>query len=367
MGVFYGEIMTEKQDTIRNRSTSDLVIVGLMIIVASIIGIRLRYEKLSELILIDELWWVDEILQVVVFSVAVCSIWYSWRRVKEIKQSEELVKINEAKYRSLVDSIDDSIYVVDRDCRYLFINTKHLIRMGVEKNQVIGRRYGDFHSIDHTEWFSKKIGDIFKTGEPEHHEYRNGHSCFLQTFSPVQNRNNLTIAVTIVSKDITAYKLAEKDLRNLSMTDELTGLYNRRGFLELARQQLRLADRERRGFFLFYADLNGLKAINDRYGHNSGDLALNNTARTLIRTFRKSDIIARFGGDEFVILGEETPETDVEMITLRLQKNLDAFNLSLSLGIVRYNPDQPCSLDQLIFKADALMYEEKRKTKSAFV
>ena len=233
--------------------------------------------------------------------------------------------------------------------------------MGFEKNQVIGRRYGDFHSIDHTEWFSKKIRNIFETGKPKQHEYRNGFRCFLQTFNPVKNDNNLTIAVTIVSKDITAYKLAAKKLHNLSITDELTGLYNRRGFFELAGQQLRLAARERRGLFLFYADLNGLKTINDRYGHHSGDMALNNTACVLIKIFRKSDIIARFGGDEFVILGVENPETDVEMITSRLQKNLDAFNLSLSLGIVRYNPDQPCSLNQLIIKADALMYEEKRR------
>lgn len=365
MDVFFGEMMEDKQEIIRNRSTSDLVIVGFMTIVTSIIGVNLRHEKLTELFLIHRLWGLDEILLIGAFSAAVCAIWYSWRRVQEIQRSEELIKMSEAKYRSLVDSVNDSIYVVDRDCRYLFINNIHLARLGIEERQIQERRYGDFHSIDDSEWFSKKVNKVFQTREPAQHEYRNGHRYFLQSFSPIQNQNNETTAVTVVSKEITSYKLAEKNLRDLSITDELTGLYNRRGFVELARQQLRLARREGRGLRLLYVDVDGLKIINDRHGHKTGDLALNNTASALLRTFRKSDIIARFGGDEFVILAEESPETDFERLTSRLQMNLNAFNLSLSLGMARYNPDQPTSLDQLLFKADALMYDEKKKKKGA--
>ena len=162
-------------------------------------------------------------------------------------------------------------------------------------------------------------------------------------------------------------KLQER-LRSMSVTDELTGLYNRRGFFTLAEQELKLANRMKRDVFLFYIDIDNLKEINDRLGHLEGDMMILETANILRGTFRQSDTIARIGGDEFVIVLNGAKKADAEVIASRLQKNLDEFNtrmnlgvqLSMSVGIAFYNPENPASIDELLSQADKSMYEQKR-------
>ncbi len=162
-------------------------------------------------------------------------------------------------------------------------------------------------------------------------------------------------------------KLQEK-LRVLSITDELTGLYNRRGFFALAEQQLKLSNRLKKGIFMLYADLDNLKGINDALGHQEGDLVLVDTANILKESFRESDIIARIGGDEFVVLPIGTGGDSIEAVTTRLQRNIDNYNmrrnrtyrLSLSFGVPYYDPENPCSIDELLAEGDRLMYEQKK-------
>jgi two-component system cell cycle response regulator len=161
-------------------------------------------------------------------------------------------------------------------------------------------------------------------------------------------------------------------LRAMSLVDDLTGLYNRRGFLTLARQQLKVADRMNKRVSQIFVDLDGLKAINDRHGHREGDLALLETADILKEIFREADIIARIGGDEFVVLALESsgarPESYVERLreklAMRNARGQRPFVLSLSMGIAQYDPASPCSIDDLLAKADALMYAEKRSKRS---
>lgn len=168
--------------------------------------------------------------------------------------------------------------------------------------------------------------------------------------------------------------MLQAELRNLALTDELTGLHNRRGFLALGEQQLKLARRSGRGVFLFFADLDELKQMNDSFGHLEGDLALVRTAEILRETFRESDVIARVGGDEFAILAIEASDRSEAAIRNRLQKNLKRCNaqgsrsiLSLSLGVVRFDPRRPTSIRQLMAEADHAMYEQKRRGPSAWL
>lgn len=171
--------------------------------------------------------------------------------------------------------------------------------------------------------------------------------------------------------DITERKRTEETLRILSIADELTGLYNRRGFFTLAEQQLKIANRMNRKILLLFADLDDLKWINDNLGHNEGDLALIEIAKILKKTFRESDFIARIGGDEFVVLAVETEEANAEFLTVRLLESIRAYNskrtrnynLSISIGISRYDPEYPCSVDELLAKADRLMYKHKKKNR----
>lgn len=167
----------------------------------------------------------------------------------------------------------------------------------------------------------------------------------------------------------TECRLLENTLRNLSFRDELTGLYNRRGFLTLAEHQLKTAHRMKKSVLLIFTDLDGMKWINDTFGHDEGDLALINTANILREVFRESDIIARIGGDEFVVLAMEIHDTNEKIITTRLKKKLDTYNalepkrymISLSTGVAVYDPENPCSIEKLLKKADTNMYGHKRK------
>ncbi|RYE92029.1 MAG: GGDEF domain-containing protein, partial [Myxococcales bacterium] len=164
------------------------------------------------------------------------------------------------------------------------------------------------------------------------------------------------------------------EIQALSLRDELTGLNNRRGFLTLAAQQLKHIDRAGGRALLFFADLNGMKLINDTFGHDVGDEALRALARALEATFRDADVLARLGGDEFVVLAHSAGTDTVEALTARLQANVARhnattgerpFRLSVSCGAALYDGRQPRALDALLAEADARMYEQKRVRRSA--
>ncbi len=131
------------------------------------------------------------------------------------KRAEEELRKKEEKYRSLVESTDDSVYLVDRDCRYLFMNEKHLSRLGLARGEFQGHLYGDFHSPGDAKRFADKINHTFETGISVQHEYRDSEGkCYLKTLSPVRDpKTGMVTAVTVVSKDITGLKRTEKELR----------------------------------------------------------------------------------------------------------------------------------------------------------
>lgn len=168
--------------------------------------------------------------------------------------------------------------------------------------------------------------------------------------------------------DITERKKMEEDLQILSLTDELTGLHNRRGFFFLAEKLMTIAKRQKRRLLMLYGDLDDLKEINDTWGHQAGDLALVETANILKSTYRESDIIARIGGDEFVIFQIETANNDSETAIARLQQKIDARNagrkrgeeLSISVGISYFDPENPYTIDAMLSNADRSMYEKKK-------
>ena len=157
-------------------------------------------------------------------------------------------------------------------------------------------------------------------------------------------------------------------LRSLSLIDDLTGLYNRRGFTDLGEQYLKLARRSGRGVTMVYVDVDRFKAINDSFGHQVGDRALLKVADIVRFAFRRSDIIARLGGDEFGILALEAADESAELLVERLRDRVVDFNrssaepfeLSLSIGMAHHDEDPRVRLEDLIVEADAVMYREKR-------
>lgn len=160
---------------------------------------------------------------------------------------------------------------------------------------------------------------------------------------------------------------------NLSYLDELTGLHNRRGFLRFARAQLDAGALARRPMLLIFVDLDGLKYINDQLGHSAGDQALVATATVLKSTFRERDIVARMGGDEFVVLVTDSSAVREADLLARLGGRVDALNarpgrefqLSFSTGVAAFDPAAPEPLEELLAEADSRMYLDKRRRKDA--
>jgi diguanylate cyclase (GGDEF)-like protein len=162
--------------------------------------------------------------------------------------------------------------------------------------------------------------------------------------------------------------LLERELRHLALTDDLTCLYNRRGFFAAATQQLKLARRNAQGLSLFLCDVRGLHEINNSCGRREGDLALIRVADTLQQTFRGSDVLARLDGDEFAVLALEACGQGHEAIRRRLEANLKKSNsdesrytLSLSVGVAEFDPKHAASLGELMAQADQDMYEQKKR------
>lgn len=181
----------------------------------------------------------------------------------------------------------------------------------------------------------------------------------------------------VVIRDVTEKRAQETELRRqaelllqLTLRDELTGLYNRRGFIEHATKQLSLAVRRRSHACLFFVDLNGMKAINDGFGHEAGDRALIAAARALRAVFRDADVVARLGGDEFAVLASDCSEADIDAVRMRVHSGVNAYNatsgeafrLAMSVGAMVFDPSAPMDLEALIAAADAKMYEQKVAT-----
>ncbi|HEX2269145.1 MAG TPA: diguanylate cyclase [Pyrinomonadaceae bacterium] len=170
-----------------------------------------------------------------------------------------------------------------------------------------------------------------------------------------------------VVRDITERKQIEETLRDTSLKDDLTGLFNRRGLLKQAAPYFDFARRRKENLLLLFIDLDGMKKINDEFGHNEGDNALINTAAILNRSFRTSDVIARLGGDEFTVLVTDLNANKDEAIK-RLNENLKAYNttekrgikLSFSIGVASLEPERMTCFEELLEQADQAMYEQKR-------
>jgi diguanylate cyclase (GGDEF)-like protein len=172
----------------------------------------------------------------------------------------------------------------------------------------------------------------------------------------------------VTLKELEAMNL---QLKNLSIKDELTGTYNRRGFFQMAQTYHGHALQNGRSYLLFFIDLDGLKQINDRYGHEAGDFVIHGAGAILKETFRRTDIVARLGGDEFVVIAMDTDAAQTNLILEHLQNNIDGFNvasnkpykLSLSSGVVE--ADWRCSkcIEDLLKEADEKLYVIKQRRK----
>ena len=276
------------------------------------------------------------------------------QEITERVRAEKALRESEARYRGLIEGDADGTIIVDGNGMVRLVNPAAEDLLGYKAEELLGELFG----------FPVMAGRT-----TELNIVRRGGGTAVAEMRVVETEWKGETAYLASLRDITERVRLREALRMMAMVDELTGLYNRRGFLALTEQQLKLAKRTKRGALLLYSDVDNMKWINDTLGHHEGDRALIETAQVLKETFRESDVIARLGGDEFVVLALETSgAVSADAITTRLQRNLEASNargdcryeLSLSMGMTYYDPECPSSIGELLDQADRLMYEQKR-------
>ncbi|MEN8262784.1 MAG: GGDEF domain-containing protein [Nitrospirota bacterium] len=171
-----------------------------------------------------------------------------------------------------------------------------------------------------------------------------------------------------LQKEINGRKQVEAKMKGLLLVDQLTGLYNRKGFFTLVKNHMEKAKREDKKIILIYADVNGLKSINNKYGRQEGDMMLLGTANNMKSTFRKSDIIARIGSDEFVVFLAGAAQESVgkiidrfkQSITIHNSKKHRKYELSIDIVLLKYDSKSDYSVDDMLAQANELMYKTKR-------
>lgn len=289
-------------------------------------------------------------------------------------RAELALKESEERYRELVTTIPAAICELELDGRVLFVNPAVLEISGYRESELLGRNWWEIFQVDPA--IRRRAGELACRENPEQSkrveltiQAKDGSrrilnwnvSCRIDS-STGQLKNLVCVGV-----DISELVQLREELKELAITDELTGLLNRRGFITLAAHQIRLAQRQKKDLYLVYIDLDNMKEINDNLGHELGDAALRETTAVLRETFRESDVLGRLGGDEFAVLVAGTPGQDRIGIRHRLEGNLvnhphsHPFKLEASIGVARLRAGEKMDLDRLIKEADDLMYEEKER------
>ncbi|MBI5558798.1 MAG: diguanylate cyclase [Deltaproteobacteria bacterium] len=291
--------------------------------------------------------------------------------ISKTKDAEKRLMETKEYLHSVFNSVQTGIIVIDAETRAIIdANPRALELFDIAKTDMLQHRC-------HTLFCSAESGVCPIT--------REGKSTYQGTGSITKSNGQVihilktATVCTINDKpcivesflDISDQKKLEDKLHSLSITDELTGLLNRRGFMMMAKKQLRIADRNQGRLFLLFADVDNLKLVNDTYGHDTGDMLLVKVAK-ILSSFRRSDIIARLGGDEFAILISGSSESgDGKKITERFKalireentKRELGFEIGVSFGVVPYDEHKPCPVEELIAMADKLMYSSKKSKK----
>lgn len=330
--------------------------------------------------------------------------------------------------QAFLEHIPDGVYFKDRESRFVRISRSLAVRFGLkDPAEAIHKTDFDMFAEEHARQAFADEQEIIRTGRPvvekeERETWPDGRETWvLSTKLPLLDEQGNVIGTMGISRDITERKRVEQELQeyrlrleelvasrtvdlqraneelerdiaarkvaegelavkaealaasnaileNLSLVDDLTGLYNRKGFLALAEHRRKLAHRAEQSFSVAFMDLDGLKSINDTLGHQAGDRALVDAANVLRECFRESDILARLGGDEFAVFIADAEEGKIAGIVGRIHQNIEAFNraasrpysLSLSIGIVSSSSGNESDLETLLGQADRLMYEQKR-------
>jgi diguanylate cyclase (GGDEF)-like protein/PAS domain S-box-containing protein len=300
------------------------------------------------------------------------------RDISERKRSIQALRDSEQRWQFALEGSGDGVWDWNLVTNEVLFSRQWKQMLGYAEHE-IGNTLAEWDKRVHPDDKARTYADIDRHLKGETPYYQNEHRvlCKDGTYKWVLDRGMVVardadgkpVRMIGTHSDISERKRAEETIRELSLTDELTGLRNRRGFFALAEHQLSMAHRLGRQAVLYYADLDGLKRINDEFGHAEGDRAIADVAAILRETFRESDIIARLGGDEFVVLALDSSASDPTSSLARLEQKLAQHNrdagrpcrLAISVGVALSTPESGEPLSRFLVRADADMYRVKQQ------
>lgn len=291
--------------------------------------------------------------------------------IKKKRTSEEPSTINDL-YQDIVVSTNTLIWRTDAEGRFTFLNPSWEKGYGYKIEDMLGRPFSDFQVPEAAGHYIHAFRNCL-VGEPvigleTAFFSKDGEDVHLSiNMIPLLDGKGDVIGTQGTAFDITERKQADELLQYISAKDELTGLYNLHTFLSMTEQQIKAANREKKQMLIIYTGIDGMQTINNDHGREAGDRVLRDAAIILSRSFREADILARTGGDEFVISTLVSSKDGEKTIMARLKENIDTYNadksgslkLSLSFGTSFYNPDHPVSINEVLSNADEKMHEEK--------
>jgi len=291
------------------------------------------------------------------------------KKIGKSKNEDKKLSLDREKsfFNVLMDNIPDSIYFKDRKSRFILINKACAEKFGIENpDEAVGKTDFDFFSKEHAIKAYDVEQEIIRTGKhivslEEREIFEDKLDRWVtSTKIPWYDEKGNMIGIFGITRDITDRKKAEEEVEYLSFHDGLTELYNRAYFEE----ELRRLDTERQlPITMVMGDLNGLKVINDAYGHAKGDILLKRIADILKESFRREDITSRWGGDEFISILPKTSSSDAKNIVKRIkelcsERSTTDIPLSISFGIsTKKNKSE--SIDDVLKKAEERMYKNK--------
>jgi len=283
----------------------------------------------------------------------------------------------------IFNALADPVFVKDEQHRWVYLNDAFCGFMGFERESLLGKSDYDFFPKDQADVFWQKDNETFNNEKETISEefftdadvVKHVISTKKSIFIDPKTKQKFLVGVI---RDITEIRHTEKRLKQtmmqleeLSNTDQMTGLANRRQLHNVSDYHFQLARRNQLQVFLMFIDMDNLKNINDQFGHETGDGAIVEMANLLKTTLRGADIIARVGGDEFVILFHCNIEDGGTMVISRVEQAIDRrnaktkrpYHLSASFGLAHAKPNDTVSLSDLMSVADNAMYDQKMQKK----